>query len=292
MTADLPESEYAPSDALVPATPDGYHDPSLFEHPFVILLLGSVVLLLIATLLFGGVLWTVQGPAVFEALAAVTETPTGFTVVVDMTLVVGVTVLALGTTVVVHELVHGAAFGRYGYRVSYGAMPQIGGSTRPRSTSSSPANTSSPWRSRRSSPSRRSVSRCSRCRCRWSPSSSSCCWSSTRSGPRATSTSSPTSSGDRKGRCSTTATSGTPTCSSRVGIGSGGRGREGPPGPGRDAIRANGRAEPGSPPASVEHEVPEDVPVRGPGDEDADEDAHDGDDGEPLEVAEREDGER
>lgn len=71
-------------------------------------------------------LWRVQEPAVFEALAVVTETPTGFTVVVDMALVVGVTVLAMGTTVAVHELVHGVVFGRYGYRVPYGAMPQTG----------------------------------------------------------------------------------------------------------------------------------------------------------------------
>jgi hypothetical protein len=126
MAAGLPDSEYAPSDALVPATPDGYRDPYPFEYPLAILLLGSVVLLPMATFLFGGVLWTVQGPAVFEALAVVTETPTGFTVVVDMTLVVGMAVLALGTTVVVHELVHGIVFGRYDYRVSYGAMPQIG----------------------------------------------------------------------------------------------------------------------------------------------------------------------
>jgi hypothetical protein len=126
MAADLPESEHAPSDALLPTPPDGYRDPERFEYPLAVLTLGGVLLFPVATLLFGGVLWTIQGPAVFEALVVVTETPTGLSFVVNWALVGGVTVLALGTTVVVHELVHGAVFGRYGYRVSYGAMPHIG----------------------------------------------------------------------------------------------------------------------------------------------------------------------
>lgn len=87
---------------------------------------GSLFLFPIVTLLFGGVLWTLQGPAVFESLVTVTEADPFLTFVFNWPLIVGVTVLALGVTVVVHELVHGLVFGWYGYQVSYGAMPHIG----------------------------------------------------------------------------------------------------------------------------------------------------------------------
>ncbi|MDS0283594.1 DUF3267 domain-containing protein [Haloarcula onubensis] len=126
MAADLPDSDHAPTETLTPATPDGYGDPTEFEYPLWLLVVGSVLLFPVATLLFGGVLWTVQGPTVFESLAVVSERPTGLTFVFRWPLIVGVTLLALGVTVVVHEFVHGLVFGRYGYRVSYGAMPQIG----------------------------------------------------------------------------------------------------------------------------------------------------------------------
>lgn len=124
--SDLPESEYMPSDTLVPSTPEGYQEPSQFEYSMVYLTLGSLVLFPIATLLFGSVLWILQGPAVFESLVNVTETGPILTFVFDWPLIVGVTILALGVTVVVHELIHGVVFARYGYRVSYGAMPHIG----------------------------------------------------------------------------------------------------------------------------------------------------------------------
>lgn len=124
--SDLPEIEYTPTDTLVPPIPDGYNDPSQFEYPLSALALGSVLLFPIATLLFGSVLWLLQGLTVFESLVLITETDSALTFVFDWPLIVGVTVLALGVTVVVHELVHGVVFSRYGYEVSYGAMPQIG----------------------------------------------------------------------------------------------------------------------------------------------------------------------
>ncbi|WP_277542058.1 DUF3267 domain-containing protein [Haloarcula laminariae] len=126
MTGDRPDSDYAPSDALVPATPEGYHDPAPFEYPAWLLMIGSALLFVPAVVLFGGVLWAVHGVAVYESLAVVTETGTGITFEFNLALIVGLTLLAVGVTVVVHELVHGLVFGRYGYRVSYGAMPQIG----------------------------------------------------------------------------------------------------------------------------------------------------------------------
>ena len=56
----------------------------------------------------------------------ITETPTELTFFFNWPLIVGVKILALGVTVIVHEFVHGVMFGRYGYHVSYGAMTQIG----------------------------------------------------------------------------------------------------------------------------------------------------------------------
>lgn len=106
MTTRPPESEHHPADTLEPATPDGYRDPTRFDYPLSILVAGSVVLFPIATFLFGGVLWALQGPAVFESLVTVTETDSLLTFVFSWPLIVGVTVLALGVTVVVHELVH------------------------------------------------------------------------------------------------------------------------------------------------------------------------------------------
>lgn len=126
MSTDIPESEHTPTDTLVPSTPARYQEPSQFEYPLVYLVLGSAALFPLATVLFGGVLWQLQGPAVFESLVTVTETESALTFVFDWPLIVGVTVLALGVTVVVHELVHGLVFGQYGYQVSYGAMPHIG----------------------------------------------------------------------------------------------------------------------------------------------------------------------
>ena len=44
MTADLLESDYTPSNTLLPATPDGYQDPELFEYPLAYLIGGGVLL--------------------------------------------------------------------------------------------------------------------------------------------------------------------------------------------------------------------------------------------------------
>lgn len=126
MAGALPDSDYAPSDALVPTTPEGYREPTAFDYPLWLLLAGSVVLFVPAALLFGGVLWAAHGVAAYESLAVVTETSTEVVFEINLALIFGMTLLAVGVAVVVHELVHGLVFARYGYRVSYGAMPQIG----------------------------------------------------------------------------------------------------------------------------------------------------------------------
>jgi len=110
----------------VPAAPEGYRDPTPFEFPLWLLLAGRFVLSAPAVPLFGGPRWAIRGGAVSESLAVVTGTPTAITAEFNIAPIVGMTVLATGVTGVAHELVHGLVFRRYGYPVSYGAMPRLG----------------------------------------------------------------------------------------------------------------------------------------------------------------------
>jgi len=122
----VPESEFDPGDALVPETPVGYDPPTDFRYSMVVLTLAALVVAPLAAFGFGAVLWRFQGPAAVEAIATVTETESGTAFTVDVVLVLGLFLVAVVVTVVVHEGVHGLAFGRYGYDVSYGAAPHMG----------------------------------------------------------------------------------------------------------------------------------------------------------------------
>lgn len=122
----MPESRFDPDDALVPETPAGYAEPTAFEYSLPVLTVLSVALVAVGILLFGSVLWAVQGPAVFETVFDVQQTETGFTLSLRLGLAAGVFVGTVLATVVVHELVHGLAYRRYGYRVSYGVAPFLG----------------------------------------------------------------------------------------------------------------------------------------------------------------------
>lgn len=124
--APVTSSRYDPADALVPRTPDGYASPAEFHYSVPLLLVGSVALVPIAIAVFGAILWWIQGPAVFEAVSTIAETEGGVVVAVDLGLVFGLLVLAVLVTSVVHELIHGLALERYGYRPSYGVAPHMG----------------------------------------------------------------------------------------------------------------------------------------------------------------------
>lgn len=124
--APVPPSRHDPDDALVPRTPDGYEPPSEFHYSVPLLLVGSLAIMPIAIGAFGAVLWWIQGPAVIEQISTITETGTGVVVVVDVGLVIGLFVLAVLVTSVIHELIHGLALERYGYEPSYGVAPHMG----------------------------------------------------------------------------------------------------------------------------------------------------------------------
>ncbi|EMA05555.1 Putative zincin peptidase [Haloarcula vallismortis] len=121
----MPTSEYAPTDTLQPATPVGYQPPQPFRYSLVVLLGLVVVLLPVAAVVFGWLLWYAQGPAL-DAVFSVDETATSVTFTFASGLVAVACVGAIGIVTVLHELVHGLVYRWYGYRVSYGVAPQLG----------------------------------------------------------------------------------------------------------------------------------------------------------------------
>ena len=126
MAAEVPQSRFDADATLVPETPEGYDDPTEFEYPLVGLVLGSLVVMPVAFVGFGAVLWWAQGPAVLDTLVTATETETGFDLSVRVVPTLAVFAAVVVVTTVVHELVHGVVAGRYGYEVTYGAAPHMG----------------------------------------------------------------------------------------------------------------------------------------------------------------------
>lgn len=122
----VPESEYDPDDAMVPDPPAGYDPATEFRYSMPVLALAALVVAPVAMALYGAVLWWAQGPAAVEAVATVTETETGVAFTVDVGSLLALFAVVAVVTVVVHELVHGVVFGRFGYDASYGAAPHVG----------------------------------------------------------------------------------------------------------------------------------------------------------------------
>ncbi|WP_331233381.1 DUF3267 domain-containing protein [Natronorarus salvus] len=109
-----------------PPAPDGYADPYSFVYPTVVVLVGSSLLGVLSLAGVVGLLWELQGPALFAAFTDVTVDGETTAYSVDL-IAIGVPVLvALVLTAVVHELVHGAVFAHYGHEVSYGVAPAMG----------------------------------------------------------------------------------------------------------------------------------------------------------------------
>jgi hypothetical protein len=76
--SEVPESRFDPDEALVPETPDGYDDPTEFRYPLPVLFLGSLLVMPLAFVGFGAVLWWAQGPTVLDALVTSTETDSDY----------------------------------------------------------------------------------------------------------------------------------------------------------------------------------------------------------------------
>jgi hypothetical protein len=121
----MPTSEYEPADTLVPATPAGYRDPEPFSYSLPVLLAVVLVVTPVTAAAFGLLLWYAQGPAL-DAVFSVEETATSISFSINSGLVAVAVVGAIAGVTVVHELVHGAVYRQFGYRVSYGVAPQLG----------------------------------------------------------------------------------------------------------------------------------------------------------------------
>jgi len=121
----MPTSEYEPAETLRPAAPAGYQPPQPFRYSLAVLLGLVIMLVPVAAVVFGGLLWYAQGSAL-DAVFSVEETATSVTVTLTSGLVAVACVGAVVVVTVLHELVHGLVYRWYGYRVSYGVAPQLG----------------------------------------------------------------------------------------------------------------------------------------------------------------------
>ncbi|MDG5759670.1 DUF3267 domain-containing protein [Natronococcus sp. A-GB1] len=108
-----------------PPTPEGYNDPYQFEYPKLVLVVGSTVLGILSVVVYGWLLLQLQGQ---EALVFVfeIETEEGIGTGFDLVWMAIPLVVAFLTVAVVHELLHGVVFQRYGYDVNYGVYWQFG----------------------------------------------------------------------------------------------------------------------------------------------------------------------
>ncbi|MFU1783484.1 DUF3267 domain-containing protein [Haloarcula japonica] len=121
----MPASDHDPADTLRPVTPPGYQPPQSFRYSPVVLLGLVMVLLPVAAVVFGWLLWYAQGTAL-DAVFSVEETATSITFTLTSGLVAVTFVVAIVAVTVLHELVHGVVYHWFGYDVSYGVAPQLG----------------------------------------------------------------------------------------------------------------------------------------------------------------------
>ncbi|ELZ16053.1 hypothetical protein C477_16205 [Haloterrigena salina JCM 13891] len=118
-------SETEAEGASPPPTPEGYNDPYQFEYSKLPLTLTGIVLTIVFTVVYGWLLIQLQGP---EALFFVfeVEDEEGISMGFDLIRMAVPLVVAFLTVAVVHELLHGVVFQRYGYDVNYGVWWRFG----------------------------------------------------------------------------------------------------------------------------------------------------------------------
>lgn len=116
----------SPSKRVHTPQPAGYDAPEQFQYPSGVLFVLPVPLALLAALIFGGLFVIVQDEILHwlfiePVLAGVGPIPGAL-----ITLVVPFGI-ALFVTAVTHEFLHAIAFRLYGYDVTYGVAPGVGG---------------------------------------------------------------------------------------------------------------------------------------------------------------------
>ncbi|WP_169732169.1 DUF3267 domain-containing protein [Halostagnicola larsenii] len=111
--------------ASPPQTPEGYTDPYRFEYPKLLLFVSASVLMIGSVIVYGWLLLQLQGP---EILPVVFETGAEeeITIIFTPGETAGPFLFGFLTVAIVHELLHGVVYQRYGYEVSYGVYWRMG----------------------------------------------------------------------------------------------------------------------------------------------------------------------
>jgi hypothetical protein len=122
----MPTSAPSESQTQPPSSPAGYADPTAFRYPLPVVFGLVVVLTPVAAVLFGGLLWYAQGPAVLDTVFRFEQTPTGFSFTIGSSVALVAFVGTVAVVTALHELVHGLVYQLRGYRVSYGVAPRYG----------------------------------------------------------------------------------------------------------------------------------------------------------------------
>ena len=113
------------TDSTPPKPPAGYAEPYRFTYPTVSLFLGSILLTAMSILIFGTLLTWFQGsPA--ELFGSTTSETGQATMQFNLSELFLPFLLSILVVAVVHELIHGLAYQRYGYEVSYGIYWSMG----------------------------------------------------------------------------------------------------------------------------------------------------------------------
>lgn len=102
-----------------PPMPAGYKDPYQFEYPKLLVTVIAIVVTFVSTVVYGWLLVRLQGPEVLPVVFEV-GAEDEITILFNLTRAAVPLLFAFLTVAVVHELIHGVVFQRYGYEVSYG----------------------------------------------------------------------------------------------------------------------------------------------------------------------------
>lgn len=108
-----------------PAPPDGYMDPYRFKYPKLLLFVSASVLTVVSVVVYGWLLLRLQGPDVLPVYFEV-GTEGDLAVTLALTGMAIPFLFAFLTVAVIHELIHGLVYQRYGYEVSYGVYWSLG----------------------------------------------------------------------------------------------------------------------------------------------------------------------
>ncbi|MDG5818971.1 DUF3267 domain-containing protein [Natronococcus sp. A-GB7] len=108
-----------------PPTPEGYSEPYQFEYPKLLVTVAAMAVTVVSTVVYGWLLVQLQGPEILPVVFEV-GAEEEITILFNLTGTAIPLLFAFLTVAVVHELLHGVVYQRYGYEVSYGVYWRFG----------------------------------------------------------------------------------------------------------------------------------------------------------------------